>query len=287
VSRRFAFTKALAIVAAMTITPACVRVPTPLAPQVGGSIGLPHRGMLSGSLELPASGPGFKFLRDDDRHHGLPRFAAALARAAARVEAQRPGGVLVLGDLSKANGGQLLPHLSHRTGRDADLLLYAMTLEGAPVESPGFVHFGADGLAWDETHRRFLRFDVEREWLLVKALVEDPEARVQWLFSSRIVEALLLEWATARGEPAEIVWRASEVMLQPQPGGLHDDHLHARTACSEEDVAHGCETSGPLRPWLVSPPRAAPDASESDAALAVELFTPIETPAVLHADAKR
>jgi penicillin-insensitive murein endopeptidase len=285
VSRRFAFVEALAILFAMTAA-ACTRAPTPLAPQVGGSIGLPHRGMLSGSIELPSSGPGFKFLRDDDRHHGLPRFANALVRAAARVEAQRPGGVLVLGDLSKAGGGQLLPHLSHRTGRDADLLLYAMTLEGAPVESPGFVHFGADGLAWDEANKRFLRFDVEREWLLVRALLEDPEARVQWLFSSRVVEALLLEWAMARGEPAEIVWRASEVMLQPQPGGLHDDHLHARTACSDDDVVHGCEPSGPARPWLVTPAKAA-DPGESDAALAAELFAPIETPPALHANAKQ
>ncbi|MDB4998418.1 MAG: hypothetical protein JWM74_5850 [Myxococcaceae bacterium] len=242
--------------------------------------------MLAGAVELPASGPGFKFLRDNDRHYGLPRFAAALARAAASVEAQRPGGVLVLGDLSKAGGGQLLPHLSHRTGRDADLLLYATTLEGAPVESPGFVHFGADGLAWDETSKRFLRFDVEREWLLVRALLEDPEARVQWLFSSRVIEAILLDWASARGEPAEIIWRASEVMLQPQPGGPHDDHLHARTACSDEDVAHGCEPSGPTRPWLVTPTRSV-DPSDSDAALAAELCVPLEVPAVLHADAKQ
>ena len=49
------------------------------------------------------------------------------------------------------------------------------------------------------THgRRFLRFDVERTWLLVKSLVEDGDARVQWIFAHRNVEALLVEWARAR-----------------------------------------------------------------------------------------
>lgn len=227
---------------------ACTRAPSPLA--LSGSVGLPHRGVLTDSVEIPGEGPGYRFLRDNDRHFGLPRFANALTRAAARVEQERPGRPLVIGDLSVAHGGRLLPHFSHRTGRDADLLLYATTLEGAPVESPGFVHYGPDGLAWDDQHHRFLRFDVEREWILVKALLEDPEARIQWMFSNHAIEAMLVEWARARGEPTELIWRAETVLLEPHPGGEHDDHIHVRCACSEEDIVHGCEPSGPERPWL-------------------------------------
>src|SRR6185312_17499253 len=106
------------------------------------------------------------------------------------------------------------------------------TLDGAPVESPGFVHFGSDGLAFDEAHHRYLRLDVERQWLLAKSLLEDPEARIQWIFVSDVVQALLVEWALARGESTEIVRRARAVMLEPHPGGVHDDHFHIRTACS-------------------------------------------------------
>ncbi len=228
----------------------CARVPSPLAPALQGSIGVPHRGVLTASVDLPRKGDGYRWLRDNDRHFATARFAHAIERAAAAVSTARPGGMLVVGDLSIQRGGQLLPHLSHRTGRDADLLLYVTSLGGAPVESPGFVHVGADGLAWDEAHKRFLRFDVERQWLLVKALVEDDDARIQWLFASRVVEAMLIEWALARGEPGETILRAQAIMLQPDPGGVHDDHMHVRTACTRTEMASGCEPTGPVRPWL-------------------------------------
>lgn len=240
----------LGLAAALLLAGGCARAPSPLAPQFGGSIGMPHRGVLTSAAELPADGEGYTWLRQDDRHHGLPRFVKAIERAAAVVARERPGAILGVGDLSAKNGGRLLPHLSHRTGRDADLLLYLTTLDGAPVESPGFLRVGNDGLAWDAKGKRFLRFDVERTWLLVKTLVEDPDARIQWAFASRNVEALLLEWARARGESGETLTRAMDVLLQPHPGGLHDDHLHIRTACSPAEIVAGCEHTGPTRPWI-------------------------------------
>jgi penicillin-insensitive murein endopeptidase len=194
---------------------------------------------------------GLRWLRGNDRHFGLPRFAEAIERAAALVAHERPGARLTVGDLSIASGGgPLAPHFSHRSGVDADLLFYATTLDGAPVDSPGFVHFGADGLARDEAHARWLRFDVDREWLLVRALVEDPEARVQWIFVSDVVHAILIDWALARGDSPETIERAEEVMHQPHPGGVHDDHIHVRTTCSPDETVAGCEPIGPQRPWL-------------------------------------
>lgn len=238
----------------MALLSGCGRAPSPLAPALSGSIGMPHRGVLHGGVELRPRGEGFSWLRNDDRHFATPRFVAAIERAAHAVARQRPGSTLLVGDLSRERGGRLLPHLSHRSGRDADLLLYLVTLDGEPVVSPGFVHVGADGLAWDAEGKRWLRLDVERQWLLVKAFVEDPDARVQWMFVSRNVEALLLEWARARGEPAETIVRAMDVMLQPAPPAqAHDDHVHVRTACAAEEIASGCEPTGPKRAWLEAP----------------------------------
>jgi penicillin-insensitive murein endopeptidase len=230
----------------------CWRTPSPVDPSRAGSIGLPYRGCLSGAVEVPERGAGYQFLRHDDRHFATPRFSSAIERAAARVAEERPGATLVIGDLSTQRGGRLSPHLSHRTGHDADLLLYAVSLDGAAVEAPDFIHYGADGLAWDASGRRFLRFDVEREWLLVKALLEDPDARVEWMFANHVIEALLVEWARARGEPSDTVFRAETVLLEPHPGGPHDDHIHVRTACAPAEQAEGCETGGPERPWLAS-----------------------------------
>lgn len=252
----------------------CARAPSPLAPAWHGSIGSPNRGVLVAGEQVPREAPGLRWLRGNDRHWGLPRFSEAIARAAARVAEERPGARLYVGDLSTpTGGGPLAPHFSHRSGVDADLLFYVTTLGGAPVDSPGFVHVGADGLAQDEAHGRWLRFDVEREWLLVRALLEDPQARVQWIFVSEVAEAMLVEWAIARGEPLEIIARAQEVMLQPHPGGVHDDHIHVRTACSAEEAAAGCENIGPRRPWLSYE---APRPPESDADLALALMLPAE-----------
>lgn len=275
-----------ALLAFAAFTAGCGRAPTPLAPHVEGSIGLPHSGVLRGGAELPRAGAGYAWLRQDDRHHGLPRFVTSIERAARVVAEARPGGVLAVGDLSARSGGTLLPHLSHRTGRDADLLFYVTTLEGAPVASPGFVHVGPDGLAWDPDGKRFLRFDVERQWLLVKALVEDPEARIQWVFISRDAEALVVEWARARGEPAETIARAMDVMLQPKPGGVHDDHVHIRTACTPEEASRGCEPSGPQRAWLAAAQAAGdpPPVTELVAALLAPLEGP-PSPRVFASDA--
>ena len=255
----------------------CARAPSPLCPAWHGSIGSPNRGVLASGVQVSRNAEGLRWLRDNDRHWGLPRFTGAIERAAASVAHERPGARLTVGDLSTpTGGGPLSPHFSHRSGVDADLLFYMTTLQGAPVDSPGFIHVGADGLAQDEGHGRWLRFDVEREWLLVKALLEDPQARIQWVFVSEVVEAMLLDWAIARGESPEIIGRAQSVMLQPNPGGVHDDHIHVRTSCSLEERVAGCETIGPQRPWLTYD--LAP-VEESDGDLALALLQPITAPA--------
>lgn len=253
-------------------TAGCARAPSPLTPAWHGSIGSPSRGVLVDGAQLPRETEGLRWLRGNDRHWGSRRFTAAIERAASRVARERPGEHLLVGDLSTpTGGGPLSPHFSHRSGVDADLLLYVTTLEGVPVDSPGFVHFGADGIARDEAHGRWLRVDLDRQWLLVRALLEDPEARIQWIFVSDVLQAMLLEWALARGEPGEIIRRAQTVMLQPNPGGVHDDHMHVRTTCSPEEMVAGCEPIGPRRPWLsyeLPPP------SDRDADLALALMQP-------------
>jgi penicillin-insensitive murein endopeptidase len=243
-------------------------------PDWRGSIGTPSRGVLVGGVELSRNDTALHWLRDDDRHWALPRFAAAIERAAAVVARERPGAVLRVGDLStRTGGGPLPPHFSHRSGLDADLLFYVTTLQGAPVESPGFVHFGADGLGRDDAHDRWLRLDVDREWRLVRALVEDPDARVQWLFVSDVVQAMLTEWAMASGDSLETVRRAQDMMAQPNPGGVHDDHIHVRTACSADERVAGCETRGPRRPWLADD---LPPTDDHDADLAIALAAPFD-----------
>lgn len=242
----------------------CVGGPSPLAPSQRGSIGVPHRGVLTQAASLPKRGEGFERLRDNGRNWGNPRLVSAIEQAAAAVARQRPGGApLVVGDLSERFGGESSGHRSHRTGRDADLLFYVTTPGGRPLTSPGFVRIGPDGLAAvDEGKHPFVRIDLEREWLLVRALVESPQANVQWLFAARWLEGLVIEYARARGEDPELVWQAENVLLQPGDSAAHDDHLHLRIACTTDEAVAGCVGGGPRWPWLAPAPTLEPISDE-------------------------
>jgi penicillin-insensitive murein endopeptidase len=242
----------------------CFSAPTPLAPGLWGSVGMPNSGVQTGAVELPENGKGFERYRPKGRNHwGRPRLVSALQRIAAEIEAELPGGTLVIGDLGARTGGQIPGHASHRSGRDVDLLFFASTAAGAPIPSPGFVRYEADGLAVVPGEDDYVRLDVAREWLLVKKLVNDREIGVQFLFISRPLEALLIDYARARGEPLELLYRAETVMLQPGDSLPHDDHLHLRIACSPEETLAGCSGGGPYWEWLP----ALPQGQEPDQAL--------------------
>lgn len=234
---------------------ACTGTPSPLTPAIRGTIGVPHEGMITNAVPLPKKGPGYALYRNNARNFGNPRIVAAIQSAARHVAEARPGGArLLVGDISPRWGGQSSGHRSHRNGRDADLLLYALTPDGRSVESPGFVRYGPDGLG-EVDKGKFVRLDVGREWQVVKALVSSREANVQWLFLARWLEALVIEHARALGEDPELIWYAESVLLQPGDSAAHDDHLHFRVACTPEEALGGCLGGGPYWPWLPQLPQ--------------------------------
>jgi penicillin-insensitive murein DD-endopeptidase len=256
------------VIAVGCVLGGCFSAPTPLAPGLAGSVGMPNLGVQTDAIELPERGKGFERYRPKGHNHwGRPRLVSALERIAAEVEAELPGGTLMIGDLGARRGGQIPGHASHRSGRDVDLLFYALTPAGAPISSPGFVRYEADGLAVVQGSDDYVRLDVAREWLLVKKLVNDSEIGVQFLFVSRPVEALLMDYARARGEPLELQYRAQTVMMQPGDSLPHDDHLHLRIACSPDEAQAGCSGGGPYWEWLP----ALPKSHELDQALLQEI----------------
>jgi penicillin-insensitive murein endopeptidase len=228
----------------------CLGTPTPLVPGLSGSVGFPHFGVQTGSVELPRSGRGFaRFRPHGDAHFGQPELVQALTEVSAEMDEQMPGPPLVLGDLSARFGGKIPRHRSHRSGRDVDLLWYLLNTDGQPVRAAGFVHVGPDGLAVDSSSGRLYRLDVVRQWSVVRELLESPHVEVQWMFCSRWIEALLIDYARARGEPDALVWRAQTVMLQPSDSLPHDDHIHVRISCTPQSRLTGCEGGGPVWPW--------------------------------------
>jgi penicillin-insensitive murein endopeptidase len=170
---------------------------------------------------------------------GTARLVRALARAAQTVQARHPGSPpLGVGDLSRAQGGPIAPYSkSHQSGRDADLAFYATNAKGAPVPASDLVHFDAAGRAEKD---RALTFDARRTWTLVEALLDDATIRVEWLFISQPLRALLLDEGKRQGASGTLLARAAQVLHQPSDAPPHADHLHLRILCTDEERRSGC-----------------------------------------------
>ncbi len=150
---------------------------------------------------------------------GLRKIAAYM-KGAGKAETN-----LAVGDISSANGGQLGGHASHQTGRDVDIGFYMTDARtGKPVETLNFVRFtgGRDGLT-GSSEGRAVRFDAERNWMLVQAILAnpDPAFKPTHIFIAKHLESAVL--AAAAGSPERD--RAASLMAF-WPG--HDNHLHLR-----------------------------------------------------------
>lgn len=220
------------------------------------SFGTTSNGILVHGASLPDRGPGFVRARPgESTRAGTRELIATLSRAAAYVDATHPGGApLRIGDLSAPHGGQHDRHGSHRAGRDADVIFYATDAAGTPTRGRGWLAYDRFGAARETTDTgrpgRMFFFDDARNWAFVRALLLDPDARVQWLFVSNGIKARLLRYAAAHEPESEAVYRARVVLHQPSTGNPHADHFHLRIACGVRERALGCQDWGPEWPWL-------------------------------------
>jgi penicillin-insensitive murein DD-endopeptidase len=219
-------------------------------PRAATSLGYATDGVLLTSAVLPRTGPGFARARpDDDTQFGVPLLVAALTRVAREVASAFPGGsALRIGDLSAPHGGGHDRHGSHRTGRDADILFYLLDEAGNSVPGSGFFAFDERGVA--SYQGRLLFFDTARNWALVRGLIADEQALVQWIFCADGIKARLLAYGAEHERDAALLLRAAYILHQPTRGNPHRDHFHVRIACSALERASGCLDAGPVWPWL-------------------------------------
>jgi penicillin-insensitive murein endopeptidase len=179
----------------------------------------------------------------------------ALTGAASDVAHALPGGTVVVNDIGFREGGPIDHHGSHQAGRDADVLFYLLDAQGQPHPSVG-VPIDPEGRGtdfrdlMDPSDDIPLRIDLARTWRFVQALLLDERALVQRVFVVEHVRAMLLEEARRQRAPSAAVQRFSEVSCQP--AYAHDDHLHIRLFCTDEDLAAGCTDSAPMYPWRLA-----------------------------------
>ncbi len=222
------------------------------------SCGAANRGALAAAVLLPPEGEGYVVpepWRSRGLSFGTQELVGVVSRAAARVAKHHPGAVLGVADLSAETGGALPGHRSHQSGRDVDLIYYAVDEQGEPMEPdehmPYYTRartaYYAQAPVWSRSiERRY--FDVARNWALVKALLDDEYAQVDRIFVSARVERWLISHAIDIGEDEALVMRARLVLHSPRHAKSHNDHMHVRVACSETDRNLGrCRENAPRR----------------------------------------
>ncbi len=234
--------------------PSELRALLAMGPEASTSLGTPVEGRLDHGVPLPLAGPGFRFnpAKDPAHRYGSVEMVQGIVRAAAQVQERHPGGELVVGDLSQRAGGDIVGHVSHRSGRDVDLLFYLLDAKEEPFPAKA-IPIEPDGTGVDYQDLSDaaddipVHIDLPRTWTLFEALLTDPHNAIGRIFVVEHVRAMLLEHARSSGAPALAISRFSD--LACQPGFPHDDHAHLRWFCAVDDIAAGCEDTPPIYPW--------------------------------------
>ena len=227
------------------------------------SVGSHSKGALLHGVAMPFAGAGYG-IHPDWRLRNHRYTTAAIVRwltgVFREVDRAIPGSTAYLGDLSGRNGGDVAMHRSHASGRDIDIFYFASDADGMPMNGiPAMLHFASDGQAVRWSSGKVGRpineplphahFDAQRNWALVRAMLENPVSEVQWIFIHRDLASLLIAEAERLGAPAATVNRARAVFHQPTDSQPHDDHMHVRVFCDPGERAFGCSDKGPRR-WL-------------------------------------
>jgi len=213
------------------------------------SCGRVNRGGLAYPAALAPQGEGY-IISEPWRSRGLrfgtEELVGLIRRAAAAVNRAHPGALLGVGDLSKERGGSAPNHRSHQAGRDVDLLYYAVDEAGKPMAPgdcmPAYAPDAMARLCYYPTEKMQVpprRFDVKRNWALIKAMLTDEHARVRVVFMSLGVRRWLLDHAAKLGEPRALIRRAEKTLMRPPRGRAHTDHMHVRIRCSRDDRWRG------------------------------------------------
>jgi len=218
-------------------------------------------GYLRRGRRLPPQGDGYvipQLWQVRGANFATDEMVTAIRRAAKRVAKEYPGAILGVADLSIPGGGESPLHRSHENGHDADLIWYALDENNKPVApADSMPAYGRD--LWAKAPHPTpnvefgpftpRRFDIRRNWALVRALLSDPDIEVQYMFVHTRLRTLLLNEGRRQHDDDELIDRAEALLKQPGDSLPHDDHLHLRIYCSPSDRSLGCRDHGPLRYW--------------------------------------
>lgn len=215
------------------------------------AIGRVNHGRLVAPATLSPEGEHHKILprqRARNLNYGHHALIELITSAAAHVATQYPESLLGVGNIGRRYGGPIPYSVSHQVGHDVDLAFYATDPEGNPTLLPDLLVFNDDGTS--RKYNGYYQFDVARNWALVEALIQSDAASIQYLFISKGLRALLLEYAEEHDADEAVIAQAEILLRQPAKYIPHDDHLHVRIYCTPEDLQAGCEDIGAKHTWM-------------------------------------
>ena len=170
--------------------------------------------------EMLSTGAGFR-VRSGTRAFGTNQTVSTIRDVIGGNAKKHPkSGDLMIGDLSFKAGGHMRPHLSHQSGRDADISYY---IKGADT-------------AWRFHVASPRTLDVRATWDLFHGFLET--GKVEYIFVDYGLQRVLYEHAKKRGFKREYL---DKVFQYPRGRGHaqgtirysrgHDDHFHIRFKC--------------------------------------------------------
>jgi murein endopeptidase len=177
------------------------------------SIGTPDAGLLINPVPLP-DGPLWT-IRNRAEAYATTETIEFLRVAIRSVADRYPGSPrVVIGDLSRPDGGRLDRHRSHQVGRDVDV---------------GF--FYRSGQVADFQTARQRDLDLPRTWALVRALITETD--VERIFIDRSLIRVLYAYALASGEDREWLDDVFGRLGEEHKGIIqhekrHKNHMHVR-----------------------------------------------------------
>ena len=191
-------------------------------PSDSESVGKPDSGYLVNSIALP-NGRGYRHV--GTRPFGTAETLSYLIYAVERVIHYYPDTAdLIIGDISKKDGGKAYPHKSHQSGRDADIGYYHK-------ENTQLKHFEK---MTEET------LDAEKTWILIESLI--MTGAVEYIFVNYDIEPILMDAALDSGwseRDLNVLFRSgdkkcTDCIIRSISG--HKDHFHIRFRCPLEDM---------------------------------------------------
>lgn len=133
---------------------------------------------------------------------------------------------IAIHDLSAQHGGELRPHRSHQSGRDADI---------------GYYHTGCTATDCQYRAIRASELTPEYQWELFKYWID--QGTVDYIFVDYTLQEPLYEYAKKSGVPQRVLDRtfqyprgrhARRGVIRHEPG--HRTHFHVRFACGPRDT---------------------------------------------------